>query len=112
PLAALRRARVRIHRRVKNWRAGMARMNPQGRQAVFEACAGEYNSVAGRRRDRVELTPQRPPAATRLGLARGGEDRPFPATGGAVPDPEAAEAAGRLWSATSGVTVFANSSGR
>jgi hypothetical protein len=41
-----RRVRERIRRRVKNWRCGLSRMTPQERQAVYEACEGEFRVAA------------------------------------------------------------------
>jgi len=42
-----RRDRERIRRRVKTWTAGLRRMPPAERQAVYEACAARYRDFAG-----------------------------------------------------------------
>jgi len=42
-----RRERERIHRRARNWAAGLARMGPAERQAVFEYCAAVMADGAG-----------------------------------------------------------------
>lgn len=42
-----RRERERIRRRVKTWSAGLRRMPPAERQAVYEACAAHYRVIAG-----------------------------------------------------------------
>ena len=42
-----RRERERIRRRVATWSAGLRRMPPAERQAVYEACAARYRGLAG-----------------------------------------------------------------